>query len=132
MARRKARTLTEVELEFMQVVWAAEGDVTTDDVLDALRRRGRELADGSVRKVLSILVAKGYLSRRRRGRGFLYRAKVARDQAARRMVGDLLRRAFGGAVTGMIAALLDGRTVDPREMDKIKRLIAEREREGRS
>ncbi len=131
MARRKARTLTEVELEFMQVVWAAEGDVTTDDVLDALRRRGRELADGSVRKVLSILVAKGYLSRRRRGRGFLYRAKVARDQAARRMVGDLLRRAFDGAVTGMIAALLDGRTVDRRELDKIKRLIAEREREGR-
>lgn len=131
MARRKARTLTEVELEFMQVVWAAEGDVTTDDVLDALRRRGRELADGSVRKVLSILVTKGYLSRRRRGRGFLYRAKVARDQAARRMVGDLLRRAFDGAVTGMIAALLDGRTVDRRELDKIKRLIAEREREGR-
>jgi hypothetical protein len=56
MARRKTRTLTEVELEFMQAVWAADREVTTEDVLDALRRQGRELAGGSVRKVLSILL----------------------------------------------------------------------------
>ncbi len=67
MARRKSRTLTEVELEFMQIVWEA-GDVTPDNVLEQLRRQGRDLADGSVRKILSILVTKGYLSRRPEGR----------------------------------------------------------------
>ena len=54
MPRRKSRTLTEVELEFMDVVWD-EGEVTTDAVQNALRSRGRPLSDGSVRKVLSIL-----------------------------------------------------------------------------
>ncbi len=67
MARRKSRTLTEVELEFMLVVWEA-GEVTTEDVLAALRRQGRHLSDGSVRKVLGILLAKGYLSRKPVGR----------------------------------------------------------------
>ena len=66
MPRRKTRTLTEVELEFMQILWA-EGEASTEDVQEALRRRGRELADGSVRKVLAILIDKGYATRRREG-----------------------------------------------------------------
>ena len=40
MARRKSRTLTEVELEFMQVVWKA-GEAATGDVQNALRKQGR-------------------------------------------------------------------------------------------
>ena len=54
MARRKTRTLTEVELEFMQVVWQL-GECGTEDVRGVLRAQGRDLSDGSVRKVLSIL-----------------------------------------------------------------------------
>ena len=52
MARRISPTFTEVELEFMRIVWPA-GEVTTEDVLTALRKRGRDLSDGSVRKILS-------------------------------------------------------------------------------
>ena len=129
MARRKSRTLTEVELEFMKVVWE-KGEVTTEDVLDALRSQGRELADGSVRKVLSILVAKGYVTRRRTGRAFLYRAKVQEGEANRSMLRDLLRRAFGGSAALMVAALLDTRAVRQEDIEEIKRLIAEREQEG--
>jgi len=129
LARRKSKTLTEVELEFMQVIWASGGEVTTEDVLEALRRQGRPLADGSVRKVLSILVTKGYVLRRRQGRSFLYRAKVPRDKASRSMVVDLLKRAFGGSAALMVAALLDSRQVRCGDIREIKKLIAEREQE---
>ena len=71
MPRRKSRTLTEVELEFMQILWGA-GELTTEEVQSALRDQRRKLSDGSIRKMLSILVEKGYLSRRREGRGYLY------------------------------------------------------------
>ncbi len=128
MARRKARTLTEVELEFMQVVWP-EREVTTEQVRVALRRQGRGLSDGSVRKVLSILVEKGYLTRRREGRGFYYRAKVPEGTASRSMVLDLLKRAFGGSAALMMAALFDAEAVGDEEMPKIKKLIAEQERD---
>jgi predicted transcriptional regulator len=130
MAGRRSRTLTEVELEFMQIVWHA-GEVTTEDVLAALRRQGRDLSDGSVRKMLSILMIKGYLSRQPDGRGFIYRSTVPRERANRKMVQDLVRRAFGGSAAMMVAALMHGRRVSEQELTEIKRLIAKREKEGR-
>ena len=129
MARRKARTLTEVELEFMLVVWGM-GEVRTEDVLSALGKQGRDLSDGSVRKILSILVRKGYLSRRREGRGFVYWATVPEEQAKRSMLVDLLKRAFGGSAALMVASLLDTREVRRRDIEEIGRLIAEHEREA--
>jgi predicted transcriptional regulator len=128
MGRRKSRTLTEVELEYMHVVWEL-GEVTTDDVLTVLREQGRDLSDGTVRKVLGILVTKGYLSRRQDGRGFRYSPEVPRHRANRTMLLDLLRRAFHGSASLMVAALLDTKNVDERELKEIRRLISEREME---
>ena len=127
MGRRKSRTLTEVELEFMQVVWEL-GEATTEDVLLALREQGRDLADGSVRKVLGILLTKGYLSRRPDGRGFRYKPEVPRDRANKKMLADLIGRAFQGSAALMVAALLDSKNVDEKALRQIRRLIAEREK----
>jgi len=126
MARRRSNTLTEVELEFMRVVWA-QGEVGTDDVDHALREKGRDLADGSIRKILSILRKKGYVTRRRKGRGFLYRARVAEGQAGRGMVSDLLGRMFGGSASLLVASLLDSKSITRDELAEIKQLIAKRE-----
>ncbi len=126
MARKKSRTLTNVELEFMQLVWEGE-EVSTEDIQEALRKRGRELSGGSIRKVLSILEGKGYVVRRKEGRAFLYRATVPADKASRTLVRDLLGRAFGGSAALMVAALLDSKEVDEDEMAEIKRLVREHE-----
>ncbi|MCE5251714.1 BlaI/MecI/CopY family transcriptional regulator, partial [bacterium] len=85
MPGRKSSTFTEVELEFMQIIWAS-GEVSTEDVQTTLRERGRELSDGAIRKILSILMTKGHLSRRRSGKSFYYRAKVHKEQAAGSMI----------------------------------------------
>ena len=127
MPRRKSRTLTEVELEFMQIVWQI-GDVTPEDVLKQLRRQGRDLADGSVRKILSILMTKGYLSRKPEGRTFLYRAEVPKGRADRSMLMDLVSRAFGGSPALMVAALLDSPKVSKADLKQIKQLISKREK----
>ena len=127
MARRKSRTLTEVELEFMQVVWE-KGEVTTTHVQEALRHQGRNLSDGSIRKVLSILIRKGHLTRRPQGRGFVYKATVPQGQANRRMVQDLVKRAFQGSSALMMASLFEGRAVDEGDLKQIKRLIADYEK----
>ncbi len=128
MGRRKSPTFTEVELEFMQVIWAA-GEVSTDHVQEVLNERGRNLSDGSIRKVLSILIEKGHLTRRREGRAFLYKPKVREGQAHRKMVQDLVKRAFGGSAGLMVAALFDSKALNDRDMKEIKRLIAKHEKE---
>ncbi len=129
MARRKASTYTEVELEFMHVVWES-GEVSTEDVQRVLRRSGRELSDGSVRKVLSILVKKGHLTRRKAGRSFLYKAKIPQKKANIKMVQDLLKRGFRGSPSLMMAALLESRTVNKRDMKRIQQLRAKYERQS--
>jgi len=124
VVRRKSRTLTEVELEFMRVLWD-EGEATTRDIQRVLGRRGRRLSGGSIRKTLSILVDKEYAARRKDGRAYVYMPKVPERKAHRNLVGDLLRRAFDGSAALMVAALLDTRAVDRQELDEIQRIIAE-------
>ncbi len=128
MGRRKSPTFTEVELEFMQVIWAA-GEVSTDHVQEVLKGRGRNLSDGSIRKILSILIEKGHLTRKRNGRAFLYKPKVREGQAHRKMVQDLVKRAFRGSAALMVAALFDSKALNKRDLKDIKRLIAEHEKE---
>ncbi|MFA6471226.1 MAG: BlaI/MecI/CopY family transcriptional regulator [Candidatus Latescibacterota bacterium] len=127
MARHTSSTFTEVELEFMHIIWTC-GEVTTEILQDRLREQGRELSDGSIRKILSILVRKGHLIRKKEGRGFSYRAKLPRNQSETGLVRDLLNRAFGGSVSLMAAALLKGDEVKPGDIEAIKNLIAEHER----
>jgi BlaI family penicillinase repressor len=128
MGRRKSRTLTEVELEFMQVLWEL-GEATTKDILTVLQEQGRPLSDGSVRKFLGILVKKGYLSRQPDGRGFRYKPEVPRGRANTNMLTDLVSRAFQGSASLMVATLLDSKNVNEQELQKIRQLIAKREEE---
>ncbi len=128
MANRSTSTFTEVELEFMQLVWE-RGEVTAEDIQQALHEQGRELADGSVRKVLSILMKKGHLSRERVGRGYVYKAKVVKEQAHNTMLTDLLDRAFSDSAPDMVATLLRSRDLSEEDLSEIKKLIASYEQE---
>jgi predicted transcriptional regulator len=131
MARPRSRTLTDVELEFMEVLWD-RGTASTEDVQAALGARGRELTGGSIRKVLSILMSKGYVARRAEGRSFLYRALVPRHKARRSMLNELLSKAFGGSPALMMATLLDADSVSAGDLEEIRALIEEREQQSRS
>jgi BlaI family transcriptional regulator, penicillinase repressor len=130
MARRTSPTPTEVELEFMQLLWV-RGELTPDDFEIAFAEAGRSLTGGSIRKMLGILLRKGYVERRKEGKGYVYAAKVPRDQAGASVVRDILARMFGGSASLLVAALLDSRTVPEKDLETIERLIAERRKENK-
>ena len=127
MARRKAKTPTKVELEFMQIIWR-KGEVTTEDIQRQLGKKGRKLADGAIRRMLAILVEKGYLTRRKEGMAFYYKATVDEKKATRRIARDLLERAFRGKASLLVAALLDSRSIGKKDLEQIKKLIEEKEK----
>ena len=60
MARHTTKTLTEVELEFMQILWT-EDEASPEDIQKNLLQKGRTLTGGTIRKMLSILMKKGYV-----------------------------------------------------------------------
>jgi len=128
MARRSTPTLTEVELEFMQLLWA-EREVSPEDIQNALLERSRTLTGGSIRKMLSILMRKGYVNRKKEGKKYLYTARVGQEQAKKSMIRELLNRAFGGSASLMFATLIEGRDVPDEDLKTIERLIAERKKE---
>ena len=127
MARRKTRTLTELELQIMTVLWRQE-ECSVEQLRDALADAGRELALPSIRTMLTILQDKGYVTRRAAGRGHAYRAKVSEEKAQKSILRDIVDRAFDGSAAGLVAALVKGRMVAKRDLDKIKKLIREHEK----
>ncbi|MCE5248627.1 BlaI/MecI/CopY family transcriptional regulator [bacterium] len=130
MARRAAGTLTEVELEFMQMLWSLK-QAAPEDMQNALLEKGRELTGGSVRKMLLILMKKGYVQRIREGKKYVYSAQVPQEQAKRSMLNELMDRAFGGSASILVATLLKSSSVPEDDIVKIERLIAEHKKEKR-
>lgn len=127
MARRKSRTLTQLELEIMQAVWSQD-EIGVEEIRKAFEDAGTPLALPTIRKMLSILQEKGYVTRRVQGRGHIYRALISEKEAHKGFLRDLVERAFDGSATNLVAALLQSKMVSKRDLEKVKRLIAEHEK----
>ena len=129
MQKNKSSIFTKVELEFMQIIWD-HGEASTEDIQKALSKKGRDITDGGIRRILSILMKKGHLTRKKMGRSFLYKSKVHKEQAEKNMIHDLLDRAFSGSIPHMVSTLLNSRDVSDDEMKEVKKIITEHERRG--
>ncbi len=124
MPRQKSRLFTDVELEFMKIIWEMD-EASPYDINKALLEKDRSISIGSIRNVLSIMMQKGYLTRRKQGKAFLYKAKVHKDKARRNMLKDLLANVFEGSELLLVAALFDNRKLKEDELKEMRRLIDE-------
>ncbi len=122
MARPRRATPTEAELEILHVLWES-GPATVREVLEALRQ-DRPRAYTSVMTLLNVMVDKGLVVREPRGRAFVYRARKPREQTLGKLVSDLLRRAFQGSASSLVAHMLDQTKPSSEELAAIERLIA--------
>ena len=114
--------LTDAQLEIMQVVWD-HGEITVGDVWKELSAR-RTLARNTVQTMMTRLEERGWLVRRAIGPIFLYRAAKPRKTTARQAVKKLVNTLFAGSAEGLVATLLEGRTLDPAEAQRIQEMIA--------
>lgn len=130
MARRKTRTLTELELEIMQIIWK-HGEVTVEDIRQVFDATGKSLALPSIRTMLAILQSKGYVTRWEEGRRHVYRAKVTQEMAHKSIIKDVVERAFEGSALDLVAALVDTRMVSRGDLSEVRRLIQKAEKETR-
>ena len=126
MARPKEEQPTAGELEVLKVLWD-RGPGTVRDVMEVLNAE-RPRAYTSVMSLLNVMTDKGLLVRVPQGRAFVYRPKVERQRTLRRMVGDLVGRAFEGSTQELVAHLLDQTKPSAQELEEIRRIIAEYQR----
>lgn len=126
MAKSKLPPLAEGRLEIMEIVWKG-GEVTVGEVWKALSAR-RKVARNTVQTTVQRLKEQGWLHSRTDSHAHRYRAAVPREAALRNMLQRLVDVVFSGSTEGLMAALLDRRTVSSEEAARIRTLIDQAER----
>jgi predicted transcriptional regulator len=112
---------TDAELGILRVLWEL-GPCTVRQVQEALNER-RETGYTTVLKLLQIMTEKRLVERDETERTHVYRARFAREQTQRQLVGDLLDRAFGGSAKQLVLQALATRKASAKEMALIRRLL---------
>ncbi len=113
--------LGELEDSVMGVLWQAQRPLTVRDVLLEINR-SRALAYTTVMTVMDNLHRKGWVQRERSGRAYRYRPTEAREEAAARVLRDLL--ASTGDPDGVL--LHFARSASEHESTILRRALAER------
>ena len=129
----EAHQLGELQYAIMRVLWA-EGEATVARVQEVLATEGeRDRALTTVATMLTKMEKKGIVSHRTEGRQFVYRAKISEAAVQRSMVAALTERLFEGDFSALVSHLLTEQEIDAGEVERLKRLIAERgARSGRA
>jgi len=115
---------TDGELEILSVLWR-RGPSTVREVHEELQ--ARRVGYTTVLKLLQIMAEKGLVARDESERAHVYRARLPQDQAEKRLVGDLLDRAFGGSASRLVLRALSSKKASPEEIERIRALLDELE-----
>ena len=116
-----APTPTNAELELLQELWR-RGPQTVRDVHEAVRR-GRDIGYTTVLKTLQVMAEKGLVTRDESSRSHVYAAAVPEGAVKRRLVSDLLDRAFDGSAAGLVMQALSAKRASPEELRQIRALL---------
>ncbi len=130
MPRPKHENPTPGELEVLRILWA-RSPLSVREVMDVLNER-RLRAYTSVMSLLNVMVDKGLVTRKPAGRAFVYVAKAGRQRTMRRLLGDLLGRAFEGSAELMVAHLLEEANPSTDELAAIRDAIAQYEQQHKT
>jgi BlaI family penicillinase repressor len=128
MPRRKSSQhhLSPLELDIMNVVWEL-GECTSAEVIEAFQKK-RPLANTTIRTVMSNIRKKGYIEMVPSVESRIhFRAKVPKQAVARSIVRQMLSNLFDDSPREAIAFLLEGESLEPGELEEIRRLIDEYE-----
>ena len=120
---------TDAELRILRVLWE-RGASTVREVLEELPDE-RPVGYTTVLKLLQIMHEKGLVARDERARTHVYSAGVAEQRTERRLVSDLIERAFSGSAATLVMRALADRPASAEELEEIRRLIDRLQEEGR-
>lgn len=119
---------TEAELAILQVLWQ-RGPSTVRDIHDALKKK-RTAVYTTILKFLTIMDAKGLVTRNKSQRSHVYRALVEEPKVERQLIRQLLKMAFGGSPTRLAMRALAEELTDPDELELIRKQLDDLEKRG--
>lgn len=119
MSSPASKRPTDAELSILSVLWS-RGPSTVREVLGELQS---DVGYTTVLKLLQIMTTKELVKRDLRDRTHTYRAVSSEDQTQKRLVKDLIAKAFGGSAQKLVLHALDAAKSSPDEMKQIRILL---------
>lgn len=125
------KQLSDLQLAVVRALWSL-GEGSVAEVLGEVVRSGRDLAPTTVATVLRRLEKDGWVEHSERGRQFVYRARVSREQATGGVLDRITRSFFGGSVPALVCQLLESEDVSAEDLARMQALIARKAGKGAS
>jgi predicted transcriptional regulator len=119
---------TAAELEILDVLWQKK-KATVREVHDEINAR-RPTAYTTVLKLMQIMLEKGLVRRDPQGKAHIYRPAQSQQQTQKRLVSDLLDKAFRGSALKLVQHVLETKPATADELAEIRRMINEAEAKG--
>ena len=122
MPRKRLPRPTDGELEILRVLWD-RGPSTVRQIHEALSEAKATTLTTTL-KLVQIMHEKGTVVRDTSTRPQVYQAAAPESEMQRKLVDDLLGRAFGGSARKLVAALV-ANDIPDEELEQIRRLLDE-------
>jgi len=101
--RHSVLDLAPLELECMNTLWPM-GEATVREIRDQLAPR-RTRAYTTIMTIMDRLARKGVVERRKAGRAYVYRARLAAEDARTQALAQIVNNFFGGSKDALLAHL---------------------------
>ncbi|MEP2978430.1 MAG: BlaI/MecI/CopY family transcriptional regulator [Lentilitoribacter sp.] len=122
MRKRKTHELlTEVELEFMTLLWEL-GDASVRDVLSKMDK-DRNLAYTSAATILRILEQKGFVSSKKDGKSLIYSATLPKNEYQSRLLKDVSAKLFDNTPAALVATLVNDDHLTQDALEELRVLL---------
>lgn len=120
------KRLGDAELEIMLAIWGAEGPVQSTYVHEKLRG-SRDWALPAVITSLNRLVEKGFLACEKQGGRNFYTPLIREADYKAAEGRGVLDRLYGSSFTGMVASLVETRSIGKKDLEELRRYLDELE-----
>lgn len=123
----KTKKPSNVERQVLSVLWE-RGPATVRAVLEAMPD-GKKRAYTTILSVMQVMEKKGLVAHTQQGNAHVYSARRTREEVAEPLLRSLVRDVFGGSPAAALQHLLAGHNVSREELNEVKRLVADYEKE---
>lgn len=126
-ARGAGRVLGELETAVMEILWRVP-EQTVNDVEERLRAK-RDIAHTTVQTTLDRMHRKGYLTREKEGKAFVYAPRYTREEFDRGVAQEVLGALLGQFTGQALSAFVDLVSEDGDALDRLEAMIREKRRD---
>ncbi|MCM3131384.1 BlaI/MecI/CopY family transcriptional regulator [Paenibacillus polysaccharolyticus] len=117
---------SETELELMEVIWSCTPPVTSSELLDLFKEKGKAWKAQTISTFLSRLVDKGALTVTRQGRTNYYEPLLLPEDYKLQKTKTVLDGLYQGSVKNLVSAMYDGDKLSEEDIAELKQWLSEK------